>query len=42
MPKETDLIYEGIATLRPMAMASGVLKETDLIYEGIATFFVAA
>ena len=37
--KETDLIYEGIATLIPPAPVakSGREKETDLIYEGIAT-----
>ena len=37
--KETDLIYEGIAThhhTAPLWAASW--KETDLIYEGIATF----
>jgi len=37
--KETDLIYEGIATgywLRWECTKTGV-KETDLIYEGIAT-----
>jgi len=38
--KETDLIYEGIAT---MLIFSGISidvsnKETDLIYEGIATW----
>ncbi len=36
--KETDLIYEGIATLYDLAvepLQDG--KETDLIYEGIAT-----
>jgi len=37
--KETDLIYEGIATLIPSHMISlyEMEKETDLIYEGIAT-----
>jgi len=38
--KETDLIYEGIATylaLRAIVRLIN-LKETDLIYEGIATF----
>jgi len=36
--KETDLIYEGIATIRVSAFISVTsLKETDLIYEGIAT-----
>jgi len=37
--KETDLIYEGIAT-PPYFVAivlTGAIKETDLIYEGIAT-----
>jgi len=36
--KETDLIYEGIATLPP-AFDNIIIanKETDLIYEGIAT-----
>jgi len=37
--KETDLIYEGIATAsgRIWICCSGMPKETDLIYEGIAT-----
>ncbi len=37
--KETDLIYEGIATRRlsRMVMRAMPIKETDLIYEGIAT-----
>jgi len=36
--KETDLIYEGIATARvPSHPRSFARKETDLIYEGIAT-----
>jgi len=37
--KETDLIYEGIATswLLNGRPCSWLLKETDLIYEGIAT-----
>ena len=36
--KETDLIYEGIATSsRSVDLISLSLKETDLIYEGIAT-----
>ena len=36
--KETDLIYEGIATLLPIPIKLRLfLKETDLIYEGIAT-----
>ena len=37
--KETDLIYEGIATrIQRICFGSGkVGKETDLIYEGIAT-----
>ena len=40
--KETDLIYEGIATL-PKALSVSVSgKETDLIYEGIATYLGAA
>ena len=41
--KETDLIYEGIATFSGLGdLTKDLLKETDLIYEGIATFFVAA
>jgi len=37
--KETDLIYEGIATLaRPVDHNTVFSKETDLIYEGIATY----
>ena len=38
-PKETDLIYEGIATQGEPDRSAGVggQKETDLIYEGIAT-----
>jgi len=35
--KETDLIYEGIATLVDIRLPASVIKETDLIYEGIAT-----
>jgi len=37
--KETDLIYEGIATKGDiLALKNTVkVKETDLIYEGIAT-----
>ncbi len=39
--KETDLIYEGIATCAGFAMMRislfSNMKETDLIYEGIAT-----
>ena len=36
--KETDLIYEGIATNPPTTIWSDIItKETDLIYEGIAT-----
>ncbi len=36
--KETDLIYEGIATLQFIfSLLSRFCKETDLIYEGIAT-----
>ncbi len=39
MTKETDLIYEGIATAPGAPSNTGLrLKETDLIYEGIATF----
>ena len=37
--KETDLIYEGIATESVIVDIEMVEeKETDLIYEGIATF----
>ena len=36
--KETDLIYEGIATISLVLDPTLLfLKETDLIYEGIAT-----
>jgi len=37
--KETDLIYEGIATRFDFLPFTNVVitKETDLIYEGIAT-----
>jgi len=35
--KETDLIYEGIATGRGLSNFIQGDKETDLIYEGIAT-----
>ncbi len=37
--EETDLIYEGIATinLRSMMRCKITREETDLIYEGIAT-----
>ena len=36
--KETDLIYEGIATGQALSVFSfQIQKETDLIYEGIAT-----
>jgi len=37
--KETDLIYEGIATLCQCHCfyLHHLIKETDLIYEGIAT-----
>ncbi len=36
--KETDLIYEGIATKEKTDLTKEIaLKETDLIYEGIAT-----
>jgi len=36
--KETDLIYEGIATIHQLPVRPKYpLKETDLIYEGIAT-----
>jgi len=40
MEKETDLIYEGIATWYPASgrcPGTACGKETDLIYEGIAT-----
>ncbi len=42
--KETDLIYEGIATyLNYLFCLSGSrFKETDLIYEGIATIALRA
>jgi len=37
-PKETDLIYEGIATaMKARRENPYTRKETDLIYEGIAT-----
>ena len=41
MIKETDLIYEGIATVtvKPR-LYKRFRKETDLIYEGIATLLV--
>ena len=35
--KETDLIYEGIATC-VLSYPAVCVKETDLIYEGIATY----
>jgi len=37
--KETDLIYEGIATFSRLLFyfIAQMTKETDLIYEGIAT-----
>ena len=35
--KETDLIYEGIATFCALPVYFIIPKETDLIYEGIAT-----
>ena len=40
--KETDLIYEGIATYRYPHRINVTIwtKETDLIYEGIATDFL--
>ena len=42
--KETDLIYEGIATLNPIQpnYQTRYNKETDLIYEGIATEVVVS
>ena len=38
--KETDLIYEGIATVCGFVDVTTAVfeKETDLIYEGIATY----
>jgi len=41
LAKETDLIYEGIATpYLGAARSLACVKETDLIYEGIATHFI--
>ena len=35
--ERSDLIHEGIATLRQILLLAGTLERSDLIHEGIAT-----